>query len=120
MNNTRKETPLEKQQNHTTTLKDKEHTHNRGHNLKQKVFYSEDVKKAVEEFVKELKQRVSDLFIKDDASEMLVNSIVDKLNKEKFGFEEKGWKCLICGEEVNGIDEMCKCMREEIKKKEEK
>jgi len=47
----------------------------------------EDVKKAVEEFVEELKQRVSDLFIKDDASEMLVNSIVDKLNKDKFGFD---------------------------------
>jgi len=69
------------------TLKDKRINRNDNKILDRYSYFEKDVKKAVEEFVKELKQRVSDLFIKDDASEMLVNSIVDKLNKDKFGFD---------------------------------
>jgi len=47
----------------------------------------------------------------------LCRLIAKEFNFEIKKKEEKGWKCLICGEEVNGIDEMCKCMREYYKRK---
>ena len=54
-----------------------------------------DVKKAVEEFVKELKEVRDDLWLKWKNNQITFTELdriwyesIDKLNKEKFGFEE--------------------------------